>query len=183
MATIILYKDKRLGRALKYDFKSRTFELLDYKSKKVKSVNLIEFIKIVDEKGKERLFNFQDAETYLNVKTTISEREYSLEKILKNISKLNPQIKTDGAITPLNAKGLESLVEKELRKKLSTTRQNYNPNIDLKKLKYVITCELLIDLEKRYYTNDDIPSILSVKRIVQELIEKHYDVDEEEIDV
>lgn len=180
MAAVILYKDKKLGKTLRYDFTNRTLELFDYRAKKVKGLTLEELVKTVDEKGKERFFNSTDMEFCSRIETASSEKDYSLSRILKNVSRFNPQIKTNSTITPLEVKGLEALVEKELRRRISPG--STNSDFNFKKLKYTITCELLINLEKRYYMNDDIPSILSVKKIIQELIEKHQSTDEKEIE-
>jgi len=191
MAAVVLYKDKKLGRVFKYDFKDRTVRLIDYKARKVKSMTLEELVKLVDERGKERYLDSGVPEFWLLSEVVNVWKNYSLEEILNDISRLGPQVKSGNVIVPLNVRGLEALVEKELRKRFGIRSGildhsgvidepgNGNSRPDFRKLKHLIVCELLVNLKERYYVNGDVPSITSVKKMVHNLIEKYLEVSEE----
>lgn len=150
---VILYKDK--DKSLIYDYSTRMFKVITFKGKyEVAAESIIDSVEEGSLKGARRSLSFEEEKEifFLSLKS-IPKGE---ERLREQLQKYDAKVAINGTVKKLDIPGLVSLARKR-----GVPRER--ESIFLSRVVYYLI--------ERYYKNGDIPSLKSVKKVVENFCE------------
>jgi len=154
---VILYRNKKKGIVLSFDYEKETVIFKNFISKSFKEIPIEDLIKQIEG------LNSEPEKDYEIAIYSDEEIERAKKRVTKRCLSFSPVIvKEPGNIVfPFNPKGIFSLISKW---------GNSTLNESEKKILYINIISYLIE---KYFINRDAPSLLTIEKVVKRFVEDY----------
>lgn len=155
---VILYRNKKKGIVLSFDYEKETVIFKNFISKSFKEIPIEDLIKQI-----EGLNSAEPEKDHEIVIYSDEEVERAKKRVTKRCLSFSPVIikGPDNVISPFNPKGIFPLISKVGNSTLDESE---------KKILYINIVSYLIE---KYFVNRDAPSLLTIEKVVKRFVEDY----------